>query len=364
MNILHIGTGVKAILPDSGRAVEDTIYQLARYQARLGHNVQVIDMGTNKSREDTKAGYYGFMSAGVVWFSFELLFVLPFIAKSMDIVHTHSQIPTIISVIIKRLFGYKYKVFYTAHSPYLMMPSSLSNRFYHTLFEGFALRWADRVIVQTKVSGRVISRRYGVRENSIVQIYAGVDLEGIAKYKETHLGKYNKNLIFYPAYINRRKNQMAIIRAEHRCEVVFAGAVEDMAYYQEIKTFLSLRNVKNVKFVGHIFKEDVYKYYQEASIVIFPTHFETQGVVLLEAMAFGVPVIASNIRVIKEIVELEKDSALLVDAEDSGKMSRAIDEVLNNVELRGKLSLGGLKLVNSKFGWDKIAEDTLRAYRC
>ncbi len=370
MNILHIGTGAKAILPDSGRAVEDTIYQLSHHQAMLGHNVQVIDVGTKKSRGDTKAEFYSFMPMGVLRFSFELLFILPFIARPVDIVHTNSQIPTMVAVVIKRLCGYKYKVFYTAQSPYLVMPSSLANRLKHTLFEGLALRWADRVIVQTKMVGRVIRRRYKVEGDKVLQISVGLDLEGIDKFIgfNPRSNKHSK-MVFYPAVITRRKNQMAVIKAIPQvlkvipdCRFVFSGCVEDRSYFDEMRDYLVKCHIEGVCFTGQVAKAEVYWYYQKASVFTFPTLYETQGIVLLEAMAFGLPAIASNIRVVREVTGLKEGCALLVNPNNSDELAVGIIRVLQNKHFGKRMAQKGFDLIWHQFGWDKITERTIEEY--
>jgi len=380
VRILHLATGYIPVLPDSGRSVENTIYQLAKGQAELGHDVAVVDVKSLESRGGTKACFCEvwsppFSGANIVAYFMRVMaftWQLPlslYRNREAGIIHTHSQFPTAVAVILKWLFRLKAPIFYTAHSPYLTMPSSLVNRLKHTLIEGWVLRRVDRVVAQTDAMGEEISRRFNVEPSKIAQVYAGVDVDTIDKFAGSHPWNNSFKMVLYPAYINRRKNQMAVIKAipqvfkvEPKCEFVFAGGIEDNAYFDEIKEFLGRRGILNAWFMGQIPRGKLYQLYRDATMVVFPSLFETQGVVILEAMAFGLPVIASDIRVVRDVVELKEGCALLVDPQDSREIAKVIVRVLSDKALRDRLSARGRELVYSRFSWGRIAQDTIAKY--
>jgi len=381
VRILHIATGYTPVLPDSSRSVENTIYQLSKWQAELGHDVVVVDIQTKKSRGGTKARFCGVRGMSkmrgfaypvrVILFSLlSIPLICRLMASGVDIIHTHSQFPTLAAVMVKKLLKSGVPIFYTAHSPYLTMPLSLSNRMRHTIAERWALRWADKVVAQTKTVGGEICRRFGLEPSKVVQVYAGVDVVGIDRYLENNRRNNAGKMVLYPAYVNRRKNQMAVAKAiprvlevEPDCEFVFAGGLEDGGYYTEILRFVWGRcPLSNVSFIGRIPRDELYQLYQDATVLVFPSLYETQGVVLLEAMAFGLPVVASDIGVVRDVVKLKRGCALLVDSNDSDAFADAIMKVLGDKALRGRLSRGGRELVCSRFTWERIAGDTIAKY--
>ena len=89
---------------------------------------------------------------------------------------------------------------------------------------------------------------------------------------------------------------------------------------------------------------------------------EGLGVVLLEAMSVGKPVIASRVGGITDIVK-HNETGYLVDEKNSEVLAQAIVKVLRNKKLSKRLATGGQKFVREKFSWKKIIEKTLEIYR-
>jgi len=80
-------------------------------------------------------------------------------------------------------------------------------------------------------------------------------------------------------------------------------------------------------------------------------------------MAFGLPVIASRIGPIMDVVNLETDSAILVNPDDTEEISSVIIRLLGDESMRTTLSIKGRKLASSRFSWSRIASDMLSVYR-
>ncbi len=99
--------------------------------------------------------------------------------------------------------------------------------------------------------------------------------------------------------------------------------------------------------------------YQLADCLVFPSLYEGFGLPPIEAMACGLPVIASNRGSLPEILG---DAALLVDPEDPVAIARAVQRVLEDAALRQTLRARGFKR-SSQFRWEHCAEETLAVYR-
>ncbi|MCL0091510.1 glycosyltransferase family 4 protein, partial [Dehalococcoidales bacterium] len=176
------------------------------------------------------------------------------------------------------------------------------------------------------------------------------------------------NIIFYPARICPRKNQLALIKAIPEVlkkispvKVILAGPIEDKRYLQNIKEFSEKQGI-DIEIRNEIPREEVYELYQKAKLFVFPTFSEILPAVLLEAMAFGMPVVASKIGPIEDIVKLEPGSAILIDPNNPDEIAEAIIRVLENEELRKELSRKGRKLVLEHFRWEQIANEILKVY--
>lgn len=97
-------------------------------------------------------------------------------------------------------------------------------------------------------------------------------------------------------------------------------------------------------------------------ILVFPTLYEVQPLVHLEAMAFGLPVVASRIPEIEETMQSGEASAILVDPNNPDEIAHAILQLLGDEALRHQLSASGQKLVAERFDWTQIARQMLNLY--
>lgn len=95
-----------------------------------------------------------------------------------------------------------------------------------------------------------------------------------------------------------------------------------------------------VEIVGSLPQDQLRHMAQEATACVFPSRYETFGMALLEAMAWGVPCIASRIPPFQEIVEPAED-CLLVDPEDTLALSAMIMKLIRDPELMERLTVGG-----------------------
>ncbi len=118
---------------------------------------------------------------------------------------------------------------------------------------------------------------------------------------------------------------------------------------------------QTVQFVGPAKQSEIPRYYCGCDVYCSPAlGGETQGVVLLEAMACGVPAVASSIPGYDETIH-DGVNGILFPPGDIKALSRAIIKVINNAELRNKLIEGGLNRVK-EYAWPVIARKTLDYY--
>ena len=118
----------------------------------------------------------------------------------------------------------------------------------------------------------------------------------------------------------------------------------------------------NVKFLGKLDDKELVKVYNIADIFILPSinRQEVFGKVLIEAMACGTPVIATDLWGVREVV---RNAGIIVKRKNSQQLASAINNLLANSKLRKKLVSGGIKKVSKVYNWDKIIKSTLNVYR-
>ena len=97
-------------------------------------------------------------------------------------------------------------------------------------------------------------------------------------------------------------------------------------------------------FLGRIVGDDLPKIYRTGTVFAITSKTETQSIVLLEAMASGLPAVAVRAGAIHELVK-NNESGFLCEADDVDAVAKGLTKILNSDELREKLSLGALEIV-------------------
>ena len=117
-----------------------------------------------------------------------------------------------------------------------------------------------------------------------------------------------------------------------------------------------------VRITGPVSDEDLPRYYASADVFCSPaTGGESFGIVLLEAMAAGAPVVASNISGYRDVVAHERNG-MLVSPRDPSAIAAALVNVIDNPELAGRLSNAG-KLVAQDHRWQRVASEVEDYYQ-
>lgn len=116
-----------------------------------------------------------------------------------------------------------------------------------------------------------------------------------------------------------------------------------------------------VSYIDGVPREQLGKYYNEASVLVHPSHVEAFGIVILEAMASGLPVVASNVGGIPEIIE-NRASGLLFERGDYKGLAERVISILQDTELASKFSEEGKRTVKNKFKVEATIAHIEKAY--
>lgn len=238
-------------------------------------------------------------------------------------------------------------------------------------FTRYAVRHADKIIAISESTKKDILNFYGVKPDRVVVIYHGVediyrpinDVDQINKSR----GKYNlgSNYMLFVGVLQPRKNIPRLIRAfnsfiknkKKDCQLVIAGK-KGWLYDDIFHTTKILKIEDRVIFPGYVPIEDMPALMSGARLLVLPSLYEGFGIPLLEAMACGTPVIASNVSSIPEVVG---DAGLLFDPYNEEEIAQAMFDVLSNESLRSEMIKKGLERAKL-FSWEKAARQTLSVY--
>lgn len=146
-------------------------------------------------------------------------------------------------------------------------------------------------------------------------------------------------------------------RTKERFHVVFVGDGPEEEGLKAARAKLGLEDVVTLAGLQH----DVRPYYAVATAVVMPSHSEGSPNVLLESMAAGVPVVATRVGGIPEIVSDGK-TALLVESRDPEAMARAIQRALEDPALRKNLVENARRLAEEKYSPEAYRRSLVKMY--
>jgi len=382
MKIIQIGTFPTDINVIKG-GVEASIYGLTT-QLCKNHNITVIDIPHFENRNDFTEEYNDF---SVFRFStkrnnnyssiFRIKDILQVIKKSNpDICHIHTtslfalclfislrknHIATIITVHglahIEKANAFRKKRNFTNFAKYILQ----------SVTEFFLLSICKLIIVDTQYVENEIQnykKQLKIFKTPIIKVIP----QGINPiYFDLNRREEILNLIAVGA-LNQRKgyiqliNSFRIVKNEFpNVSLKIAGVVSDRAYYNSLLQHISDLNLEsNIQIFPNLPFEKMLNLYKNASIFVLHSEEESQGIVFCEAMAIGLPIVATNVGGIPWIIE-NKKNGLLSEFGDIMKFSNNILKLIENVNLRNEMS--ELNMQNSlRFNWENISNEIVEQY--
>ncbi|MDQ2754349.1 MAG: glycosyltransferase family 4 protein [Actinomycetota bacterium] len=118
-----------------------------------------------------------------------------------------------------------------------------------------------------------------------------------------------------------------------------------------------------VSFAGGVTDEQVVELYAEASVAVVPSLYEGFSLPAIEAMACGVPLVATTGGALPEVVGKDGETGLLVEPGDPGALAVALARVLDDPELASRLAGAGRQRALEHFTWRSCARTTVDHYR-
>ncbi len=243
----------------------------------------------------------------------------------------------------------------------------LKKRFY-LLVIGAAIRRAKKIIAVSNFTKKEILKYYPrIRPEKIEVIYEGItklNQSDIQDDKEVLL-RYNirEPFLLYVGNAYPHKNLEKLLLAFKKLEgwkgqLVLVGKKD--YFYQRLEGQVQAigLNTNSVLFLGYIPDQDLASLYHSASLYIFPSLYEGFGLPPLEAMSYGLPVVASEVECLKEVCGLAGE---YFNPEEVEEMVKKIKFVLNNKTRQEELRQLGFKQIK-KYNWDDTVKKHLAIY--
>ena len=209
--------------------------------------------------------------------------------------------------------------------------------------EGWRARRADRVIATSDYAAAAIGRHYGVPRERIRVVPELMDLatwRGMLAAVRPEARTSARVLCV--AHLYPRKDVATLLRAlagmPTRVEAHIVGVGPELRRLRRLARELDLSG--RVRFLGHISRAELAREYRNADVFCLPSRQEGFGIVLLEAMAAGLAVVAARAAAIPEVVP-EGECGLLFEPGDADELGACLERMLGDCALRERLGEAG-----------------------
>ncbi len=229
----------------------------------------------------------------------------------------------------------------------------------------FARHLADKLDGRIAVSGaaRHFISRYFPGDYQIIP--NGVEIDRFTEaepYEELRDGTLN---ILFVGRFEERKGLIHLLKAYHRLRKRKVDArllvIGSGPKLREYRRFIGLRGIRDVEFLGRVSDEEKVRYFASADIYCAPnTGQESFGIVLLEAMAAGVPIVASDIHGFKRVVE-RNVQGILFEPRNHRALAAALYKLARDPDLRHEMGEAGRQRA-PEFSWDRVTEQIVDYY--
>ncbi|MGI8854805.1 MAG: glycosyltransferase family 4 protein [Thermomicrobiales bacterium] len=241
---------------------------------------------------------------------------------------------------------------------------ALSRR-YLDLSTRWSVRAARRVIAVSAATRDDLVAMLGAPATKIAVVHHGVRTvaclpESDRRATLEHLG-ITQPYVLFVGTVQPRKNLQRLIRAF--AQIVAAGLPHRLVIAGRMgwltepirAEVAALSLTDRIHFAGYVPDDDLPALYRGADAFAFPSLYEGFGMPVLEALSYGVPVVASNSTSLPEIVG---DAGVLVDPLDEAAIGAALVRVLTDATLRARLAVAGPERA-AHFTWQQCARETL-----
>jgi glycosyltransferase involved in cell wall biosynthesis len=243
---------------------------------------------------------------------------------------------------------------------------------YWQVVQPWALRRAARIIAISRSTKSDLVHYYGLEENRVVTIYPSCDSRFHEPCDSNDLEKVRakyglpKSILLYVGGLGVHKNVVSLVRAFAQIAdqiphglVLVGGAFHTSSDRDLAREVAALGLEDRVWMLGPVSAEDLPLIYRLADLFLLASLNEGFGLVLLEAMACGTPVLAARRGSIPEVAD---EAAWLVDDPlDIERLAAAIVTLLSDRETLAELSRRGLKR-SRVFTWERAADRTVALY--
>ena len=287
-------------------------------------------------------------------------FLMPFIQyrylKKCDVFKTNQMWGSWTAVISKILYQ-KPLVVRTGYtiSLFSLKDNKKISCFVNKFIERISYKFADFSIVASNEDYNYIAKNYNIKNIIVNPNYIDTDL-----FKPMNIKK-EKDIIFV-GRLSKQKNIFNLIKAfeglNYTLDIYGDGELKE-----EIEKLIKDLNIEDrIKLKGTVPNSELPKILNQYKVYVLPSFYEGMPKTLLEAMACGLVCLGTNVAGVREVIKHEENGWLVdIDTED---IKRGIITLMEDKNLRKKLSENARKTIEEKFSLEKVVSREIEVYNC
>jgi glycosyltransferase involved in cell wall biosynthesis len=236
-------------------------------------------------------------------------------------------------------------------------------KFFRSLKEKVSLYFADKIVTNSEYTKQEIVS-LGLDNQAIFVCAPGLNKDKLEVVFNL-VKEAEKPKIISVGHCIPRKGLIYLIEAFAKIEKrgftlhIIGKTDKDKTYYQMVKNRIEELGLSQSVFLHHrLDQEELNHLYSSAELFVLPSLKEGFGIVLLEAMYYGLPIITTNICAMPELVK-DGENGLLVPAADSQALAEAMSKLIENSDLRKQMGERGRIQVTNSYQWEKTGAKVL-----
>ena len=288
------------------------------------------------------------------------------------IFHIHSDQFTnsFISSILIKLKRSKFIITFHGKKIGYNMFDRIFQKYFRTNFCRKIIGKKAEYIISTSRTGIKLYNQLGVNKNKLIFIGNGIDFNEIKRFEKEI--KNNDNLMVYDDYIlfsgrlNPQKGVVYLFKAikkaikyDKNIKLIVIGNGNLKNKLIKFSKKYSLQN--NIKFLNFLNRSVLLNFYKNAKFLIMPSLYETMPITIIECLALGTPVIASNIDEIPYLIK-NNYNGLLIPPRNPDAIFNAIKKLYYDDNLISFFGKNAKKSITKNFSWEFIAKKHLEIY--
>ncbi len=375
-DVENIGLAAPYFHPHVG-GVESHVYELAKHLSARGYTVEVLTSNSeNVAPEEPMDGFV--VRRAKCWGKPFTTPIAPGIKKLVrqgdyDLIHVHTPPPITDLFVLSAARKQNVPSVLTYHCDLeLEKIGKYAVGLYNRALQRRVLSMADSLVVTTTGYGRTSRSVWHIEPhvvpNAVDPTEFHPQIDGVCIRDKLGLDRDDFMVLFVGRLVPHKGVQhlidaVAVLNRDmgKKAYLVVVGKGPHEIFLRE-----RARKVRceKVIFAGRVSREDLPRYYAAADVFVLPSisRLEAFGIVTLEAMASGKPVLVSNIPGVRDVVD-DGVEGLIIEPLDPKGTAKKIAWVMEHPEEARRMGEMGRKKVEEKYNWSKVVEMILNVYR-